>query len=679
MVITSSSAGKTTKRELDGTPFHKGLQECGRDPLADFDGDGDVTLYEAIAWARSLNPVLAGDSPQAAGLDDNKRVQFLKPQSGQAVNDNTTGGPLTYQIAKLRYKLRRGSAAGRDTVYCARRLYVTNPGNQPHRPSTAVSIVCSRRGKPDTTLVTFTPRLARGERKCIAKVPDDCKRMRVVAAGGNPVLDDPPTEIAEDLRVATYLPGDFLFQSVEVEIADGASYITEISEGSFEWPLSLEPDHFEDNDTFDDQLVLLRGEVPMSSVEGDVFAWTIDRSDEPAREMITLEAMVCNAAPGVIDGGEGFYHQSIQAAGGIDVAFGELNLSGSVIQMAGAPDASFGPSSFFTMENSALEADDEIPMTVAVSGGVQWYDSTIIAPESGLLFENTFGEVMGGGVLGSNGDGLVLSGALDGLMLNFFTIEASGGDALVFDGAPFAVVQNVEILGTEGVDVVARNGSFAMLLDCTFDDASMSVEPGSGLVRTWTTHLLVVDESDQPLAGVDVEIIDANGAPVFAGATDAEGTVEYLALDQYFNDGGDMVPTTPHAINLSFNSVQNNFMYTADHSEYLVVDFYDDLTATPEDALPTALLASVAVAPNPFNPQTTLRFGLAQSGSVRLELYDTRGQKVRTLVTGARSAGLHEVRWDGRDDSGRDVGSGVYLVRLQEPTGTRLAKAVLVR
>lgn len=69
--------------------------------------------------------------------------------------------------------------------------------------------------------------------------------------------------------------------------------------------------------------------------------------------------------------------------------------------------------------------------------------------------------------------------------------------------------------------------------------------------------------------------------------------------------------------------------------------------------------------PNPFNPETTIQYRPAEAGDVHLSIYNTNGQLVRTLVSGFRTADTHSVIWDGRDDSGRIVGSGIYLYRLK--------------
>ena len=69
--------------------------------------------------------------------------------------------------------------------------------------------------------------------------------------------------------------------------------------------------------------------------------------------------------------------------------------------------------------------------------------------------------------------------------------------------------------------------------------------------------------------------------------------------------------------------------------------------------------------PNPFNPETTIRFDLAQAEQVQLEVYDALGQKVATLVSESLPAGTHQVLWRGRTASGNAVSSGVYYYRLQ--------------
>ncbi|NKB68841.1 MAG: T9SS type A sorting domain-containing protein [Candidatus Latescibacteria bacterium] len=103
---------------------------------------------------------------------------------------------------------------------------------------------------------------------------------------------------------------------------------------------------------------------------------------------------------------------------------------------------------------------------------------------------------------------------------------------------------------------------------------------------------------------------------------------------------------------------------------------------------PTAVTATAAQpdrfvlhpnAPNPFNGQTAIRFALAQAGPVELTLYNLAGQKIATLMDGVLAAGAHALAWDGRDDSGRSLASGVYLYRLRAGDQAQTRRLLLLR
>jgi hypothetical protein len=96
-------------------------------------------------------------------------------------------------------------------------------------------------------------------------------------------------------------------------------------------------------------------------------------------------------------------------------------------------------------------------------------------------------------------------------------------------------------------------------------------------------------------------------------------------------------------------------------------------------ATPSTRTASVSVQPNPFNPTTTVRYEVAREGPVTLRIYDVSGRLVRVLVEGRRDTRVHEVSWDGTDDSGRPVASGVYFLRLTAGSAVEVRKAVLLK
>jgi hypothetical protein len=83
--------------------------------------------------------------------------------------------------------------------------------------------------------------------------------------------------------------------------------------------------------------------------------------------------------------------------------------------------------------------------------------------------------------------------------------------------------------------------------------------------------------------------------------------------------------------------------------------------------------------PNPFNPVTTIRFSIENVGNVNINVYNVRGQHVRTLVNGVYSAGSHSVVWNGTDDSGRSVGSGIYFYRMTTGDYSAVRRMMLLK
>jgi hypothetical protein len=83
--------------------------------------------------------------------------------------------------------------------------------------------------------------------------------------------------------------------------------------------------------------------------------------------------------------------------------------------------------------------------------------------------------------------------------------------------------------------------------------------------------------------------------------------------------------------------------------------------------------------PNPFNPTTEIRYSLESPGEVNLRIYDSNGRLMRTLVEARAEAGENVVVWDGRDDAGRSLASGVYHYELSTERGRETRKAVLLR
>ena len=105
--------------------------------------------------------------------------------------------------------------------------------------------------------------------------------------------------------------------------------------------------------------------------------------------------------------------------------------------------------------------------------------------------------------------------------------------------------------------------------------------------------------------------------------------------------------------------------------------YVDDLSAKEQSALPKNIENELFVIiqtpqefalnqnyPNPFNPETQIEFLLKENAHVKLEIFDIRGKKVKTISNGLKSAGYHTVVWNGMDDKDHRVSSGVYVYKI---------------
>jgi flagellar hook assembly protein FlgD len=88
------------------------------------------------------------------------------------------------------------------------------------------------------------------------------------------------------------------------------------------------------------------------------------------------------------------------------------------------------------------------------------------------------------------------------------------------------------------------------------------------------------------------------------------------------------------------------------------------MVGVADPQLPPHLL-SASNCPNPFNPATRISYELPGAASVSLRIFDLEGRLVATLVDGWRDAGPQNCLWNGCDDAGRPVGSGVYVYRIE--------------
>jgi len=244
----------------------------------------------------------------------------------------------------------------------------------------------------------------------------------------------------------------------------------------------------------------------------------------------------------------------------------------------------------------------------------------------------------------------------------------TGYAALLYPGyASFAgeVLHASSWLGDDSGDLVAASGQAAHDLLTQ----PLTVAPPVGL--TYST------ESDQDA------VTPASDATLILENENRAGSAGALVYDDNPIDPAAQVVYFPFA--LSALTDQNQARALAVNAVDLLLDtgMPTGIGDTPRGRKNTPppfarLLGSV---PNPFNAGTVVRIEMGQAGPVRLDVYDVRGRLVRRLADGSRSlaAGVHDFPWDGCNEQGRSVSSGIYFLRLSAGGNVVCGKLVIVR
>jgi agmatine/peptidylarginine deiminase len=219
----------------------------------------------------------------------------------------------------------------------------------------------------------------------------------------------------------------------------------------------------------------------------------------------------------------------------------------------------------------------------------------------------------------------------------------------------------------------------------------------SGWLTDDALHCRAMGVADRYMLRVaHVPVVGSQAGPVpITALVDDRSEAGLVSVDLHFRFGGDAWQTVPMA-----NAVGDTWAATIpDPDSDTTVDYYilaADATGREEGSprvapaawhsfpsMGSATAAEVvggggeSVFPNPFRDRTRFRFELRFPERVELAVYDVRGRLVRRLVDGERPAGMTEIDWDGRDDSGRRVAAGVYWFRLRA-AGLRHARPVVL-
>ncbi|MDP3115324.1 MAG: T9SS type A sorting domain-containing protein [Candidatus Cloacimonadaceae bacterium] len=107
---------------------------------------------------------------------------------------------------------------------------------------------------------------------------------------------------------------------------------------------------------------------------------------------------------------------------------------------------------------------------------------------------------------------------------------------------------------------------------------------------------------------------------------------------------------------------------------------YEPWVSNDDPVVPPSLSGlSLYNYPNPFNPSTTICYRVPESGKVKLSIYNLKGQLVRILLNEPKQSGNHQLIWNGDDQAGNMVSSGVYFTRIESNGKSSMHKMLLVK
>ncbi len=171
----------------------------------------------------------------------------------------------------------------------------------------------------------------------------------------------------------------------------------------------------------------------------------------------------------------------------------------------------------------------------------------------------------------------------------------------------------------------------------------------------------------------------------------------FIGDDTYFQGKGDALPGASTSLGTAGMNEMLEFSVPQAASGYYCIAVWktgsDELPKSGDysleihfaatgvgNDLPLARLGQLEVSPNPFNPRTEIHFELGQKSAVQIEVLNERGSRVRSLLSAELPAGPHEIVFDGVDDRGRPLSSGVYFVQLRAGKhGREVQKVVLLK
>ena len=390
--------------------------------------------------------------------------------------------------------------------------------------------------------------------------------------------------------------------------------------------------------------------------------------------------------------------RAIHAEGSGELTLRSVTVEGNGREGIFLGNTSLKGSSLVVERNGLLDADDPRSGLLAVGGRGQRIElrESRLANNSlhGLELNEWEGvlELRDSEVIGNRRDGLQAAG-LERLLLDEVAVERNLRGGATVASAPVEI-RSSSFVANIGAGLVLNEGASGSIEESVF-------RSGPGLEIDGVDALSVRDSrfENSPLA-----LVSRNSAPSIEGNRFVDnqiaiqvrgGKVPLAVRRNLFVDNRTAVD------NLSIQTLQaqENYWGTADSTAIagliagavewvpfldrepdstVVEEGENEETGAGESALPTRFVLHPAY-PNPFNGEVNVAFDIARPVAAKLVVYNALGQPVRRLVEAALEPGFYRLTWDGRDDNGQAVASGVFFFRLRAGEFVAVGRVLLVR
>jgi hypothetical protein len=174
---------------------------------------------------------------------------------------------------------------------------------------------------------------------------------------------------------------------------------------------------------------------------------------------------------------------------------------------------------------------------------------------------------------------------------------------------------------------------------------------GASQIKFWARSLTAEYGLERFKVGVSTTGTNPNNFTIISGTNYIQAPVDWT--EYIYN-----IPASRVPVYIGIQCVSNDAWF------FMVDDVRVNGSDGDDPVVPVVATELKNNFPNPFNPETTIAYSVKEASPVSIEIYNVKGQLVKTLVNDAKEAGNHSVTWKGTDNNGRSVSSGIYYYKM---------------